>query len=187
MTTSTVGVKRPRRRVTEWIAGLVDWIGMIAIVAMVIHILAEVIGRSFFNHPIPGTLDYVTYYYMVIVSFVGMYMGQRRREHVSVTMVIDRLGIRARLILTVLGNLLTAVLLGLFVWLGAENALHQMALGEYSGAGVSGVIIWPARFIVPITLGMFLITLVAQTIEYIRKPTTLLTDEEEFMKQVELI
>ena len=176
---------RTSRNPLTWLASLVEWVGMIAVITMMLHIIAEIVMRGLLNHPIPGTLEYVTYYYMLLVSFVGMFLGQKRREHVSVTMITDRLGLRGRLIVVVAGNLLTAAILVLFIWWGAVGALHQMSIGEVQGAGASMIIIWPSRFIVPITLFMFLFTLVAQTVEHIRNPETLEEDDE--IQEVELI
>ncbi|MGM0930459.1 MAG: TRAP transporter small permease [Actinomycetota bacterium] len=158
-----------------WLARLIEWVGMASIVVMMLHVVAEVSLRSFFNMPIAGTLEMVTYWYIVLISFIGMWLAQQRKEHISVSLVTERLGLKSQAVAAIGGNIITMVLLAAFVWFGLEGALHQAALGEFSGA--TAVPVWPMRFVVPVTLGAFFLTLAAQTVQYIRTPSAVLADD----------
>lgn len=167
---------------TRWVSKALSAVGMAAVIIMMIHVVLEVGLRSFFNAPIPGTLEMVTYWYMVLISFVGMWLAQQRNEHISVTLLVDRLGLGARRVIAVAGYCLTAVVLVLFIWFGFEGALQQMAVGEFSGS--SRIPIWPMRFVVPIALTAWLVALIAQAIATIRRPQVL---DRESIDDLEVI
>lgn len=179
-------VASKRGSIGSGISNLVEWAGMATVVIMMIHIILEVTFRSVFNAPIPGTLEWVQYYYIIIVSFVGMYVAQKRREHVSVTMITDRLGLRAKVIAILVGNLLTISTLIFFIWFGMQTALHQMEIGEVKGSGSSLVVVWPARFVVPITLTLFLIAAIAQSVRLFRSPREEIEEIEDAQQEAEL-
>ena len=60
-------------RLGRWLSGLTDFttlIGGLAIALMMLHITADVVLRFLFSSPPPGTITYVSNYYMVIAAFV---------------------------------------------------------------------------------------------------------------------
>lgn len=173
---STAAGERATPRIVHWTSSVLEWIGMAAIIVMMFNVVLEVVLRTLFNSPIPGTLELVTFWYIVMISFIGMWLAQRRREHISVTLIFDRLTLRAQRIVAIAGNTLTAVLLVLFIWYGLQTAMRQAGLGEYTGA--TEFPIWPMRFVVPITLAAWLIVLIAQTIEVIRNPEVLRVEHD---------
>ena len=68
------------------------------------------------------------------------------------------------------GNLLTLVFLVMVGWYGWSSALENMARREFTGA--THVLIWPTRFLVPIAMLAFAITLILQTVDAFRHPVT---------------
>ena len=61
-------------------------IGAVAMILMMIHIVVDVTGRYLFNNPIPGTLESVTYYYMVAVTALPFAYVTRSQGQISVEM-----------------------------------------------------------------------------------------------------
>lgn len=142
-------------------------VGEVGIVSMMLIVIADVAMRSIFNAPILGTLEVVTYWCMVTVSFVGMWLAQKRNEQISVTMLTDRFSAQGQLLHRLFGNLLTFLFLLAVGWYGWSSALDNMARGEFTGA--THVLIWPMRFLVPIGMLAFIITLVIQTVDEFRQ------------------
>ncbi len=56
-------------------------------VLMMLHVTAEVLLRVLFGMHIPGTMEVVTYYYMVAAVFVGIFSCTTDDVHVRVDVV----------------------------------------------------------------------------------------------------
>ena len=54
----------------EWPIQLLLWIALLAGFLMMLHVSADVTGRSFFGRPLEGTTEIVSAYYMVIVAYL---------------------------------------------------------------------------------------------------------------------
>lgn len=127
---------------------LITFVGSAGTVLLLVTILADAILRFTVNKPIAGTLEYVSYWYMVPIAFCGMALAERRGEHVDAPLIFDRLPVNIRREFTVVGKLLfLAVLIAVSLW-GWEEAVRQYEFGERGAA--AGVPIWPTRFLVPI-------------------------------------
>lgn len=128
--------------------------GTVLILVMVVAVNADVIGRDFFNHPIPGVIEF-TGLSIVTVVFFQMANTLREGRHVSndlLTQVIMRSHPRLAAALYALFNLIGAMLMALiviFIWpLLERNYLG----GFYAGtAGVVEIPIWP--FMMTVLIG----------------------------------
>ena len=61
------------QRLLQWLEYPIHallWLGMLAAVFMMFHVSADVVGRTVFNHPLEGTTEMVSAYYMVAVSYL---------------------------------------------------------------------------------------------------------------------
>lgn len=161
----------------KWVPEALRFIGELGIIFMILIVIADVTMRTLFNYPIIGTLEVVTYWFMVAISFVGMWLAQKRREHISVTMLTDKFSAQGKFLHRMFSNFLTLAFLIALAWYGWFNALDNMARGEFTGA--THVVIWPMRFLVPITMAAFIITIILQTIDEIRNAGVDVEDEEE--------
>jgi TRAP-type C4-dicarboxylate transport system permease small subunit len=141
-------------------------LGSLAVLGLMLNVVADVVGRFLFNRPMRGTIEYVSFWWMVPLSMFGFAVAQRVKEHIDVPLIFDRLQSRSQRLTAVLGNLLTAGFAGVIVFFGARGALRQMATGERTGA--TQVAIWPMRFIVPIAVGIFILQLLLDTLAALR-------------------
>src|SRR3546814_20205192 len=60
--------------------------------AMVLHIVADVMARYLFNQPLAGTIEVVSNWYMVGVAFLPLAYVQWHREHLIVRSEERRVG-----------------------------------------------------------------------------------------------
>src|SRR5690606_21040729 len=61
---------------------LLLWVGILAGAAMMLHVCADVTGRYFFNHPLVGTTEIVSGWYMVAVAFLPWAYLARTDNHI---------------------------------------------------------------------------------------------------------
>jgi len=142
-------------RATDLIAGLL-------VVAMMLHITADVAGRYLFNRPVPLTIEIVSYYYMVAIVFLPLAATELLDKHIYVEMLFERLSapVRRRLLRVVHGiSAVAFIVVTVQTWIAA---VHSFQVGQYT-MGAYAIIIWPSRFVVPIGCGLMVIVLLAKT------------------------
>lgn len=127
----------------------------VSIVFLMLHVVLNVVGRHFFETPIPGTLEFSQYWYIAAIVFFGLAIAQRRDEHISAPILFDRLSPGLKTEFTIVGGGLTVLLLFAIAWWGWQEAAAQMALG--ATGTVSNIAIWPPRFFVTIGCVTFLL------------------------------
>ncbi|GAA1847392.1 TRAP transporter small permease [Brevibacterium marinum] len=119
-----------------------------AIIVMMVHIVVHALARSLFDAPIYGTNEIVEYWYLPIVALLGIPAGQLQKEHITVTMVVDRARSATAAVLKIFACILGALVSLAFAWFGLMKALENTAIG--STADVSAIITWPVYYLVPI-------------------------------------
>lgn len=136
-----------------WLANRLLDISAILLLVMMLHVCADVGMKYLFNRPIQGTLEVVSYYYMVWAVFLPLALVEMTRSAVSVELFFNmfpRAGQVACIALVLL--LCTAAYAGLarITWL---DALRSFDRGEVVMGPVT-VAIWPSRFILPISFAL---------------------------------
>lgn len=127
---------------------IVQAVGAAGVVAIAVHTTIDVVRRESVGVGVNGTLDFVTNYYMIAIVFMGLMVAQRQREHIEVNVLFDRLPINTRRSVALGGQLLTIGFVLAMANYGFLEALANMEQGERSG--VTGVPIWPSRFLIPV-------------------------------------
>lgn len=120
----------------------------LACLAMMLHVIADVVGRTFFNRPLPGTLEITQYWWMMAIVFGAFGYAQVRGDHIRATIVPELMGPRGQRGAEILAVALLAVL-GVFVaYYGWHAALASREIREVSNSSPP-VPIWPLVFLVP--------------------------------------
>ncbi|HYD69143.1 TRAP transporter small permease [Azospirillum sp.] len=122
------------------------WAGSVGLAAMMLHITADVAGRFLLNAPITGTLEIVSTYYMIAVSFLPLGFIQSRRYHIEVELFTQHLSGRALAVVEAFAALLgLAIFLGIAVS-GAFTAWANTVAGEAVDATLFDITVWPTRW-----------------------------------------
>lgn len=153
----------------QWIRSLdrsLSIVTSIALIVMMLHIVLHAVMRGFFQAPITGTNEIVTFYYLPLVALLGIPAAQLKREHITVTLFIDRMGERAAITLTVIACAIGAALSVGFAYFGLLEALSNLESG--STAGVTAIITWPIYFLVPIVFTLLALLYVGRAIALLR-------------------
>ena len=119
-----------------------------AVIVMMLHIVTHALARSLFDAPIYGTNEIVEYWYLPIVALLGIPAAQLQKEHITVTMAVERARPATASVFRVFACILGALVSLAFAWFGFDRAMQNMAIG--STADVSDIITWPVYFLVPI-------------------------------------
>lgn len=132
---------------TAWIAGVMT-------ILMMLHVTADVIGRTVFNSPIVGTVEIVSAYHMAALAFLPLALITKERGHIIVELFTGWMRERPRRFLDGSVGIVTFVYVSVFTWKAIEIAIEKTGIREAKEAGVGFVQIWPSRWVVPIGFGL---------------------------------
>ncbi|MYM19078.1 TRAP transporter small permease subunit [Brevibacterium sp. 5221] len=147
-------------KLTTALTALLSYVTACALILMLLHVVAHAISRHFFNAPIYGTNEIVSFWYLPIIALLGIPAAQLKGEHIAVTLVIDRLGEASARILRTFGAALGFALSAGFAWFGLAKAIEYTA--SKATAGVTDIVTWPVYYLVPLVFaGLALLYLLA--------------------------
>ena len=142
---------RGRTQIVEGLSRGVSSLGLLGyagVLMLMLTVVADTVLRYAFNSPIQGTIEYVSYWYMIPIGFFGMVLAERDNEHIEAPIVFDRLPVAIQREFTAITKVLFVIFLLGVAWWGFDEAMKQYAVRERGGA--AGVTIWPTRFFVPL-------------------------------------
>jgi TRAP-type C4-dicarboxylate transport system permease small subunit len=140
-------------RLLKWLEGPIQvlmWLGIVAGFLMMIHTAIDVAGRTIFNHPLPGTTEVVSAYYMVAVAYLPWAWVALNNGHITVELFTRRASPRVIFWLDVMAKVLTIVYVSVFTWQTEYMAVQQTRGGEAWEAASSFLPVWPSRWLLPI-------------------------------------
>ena len=107
-------------------------------------VVADVIGRVVFDHPVKGTPEIVSMS-IVIICFLQASYAIRSGGMLRVDAVVNWLPVNARLVFAIFGCVLGALFFAVILYGGIDPLLHAWNSSEYEGEGALRVPVWPAR------------------------------------------
>lgn len=140
------------------IKGFAITLGLLASFTLFVLILitaSDVLTREVANVPIPGAIQY-SELLLVGVTFLALADGQRNRDHVAIELVTSRLPVRVAHSFTAFGYIVVIGVLLVAAWASLKIAINSFQRGE-ALIGVTSVLTWPARAVIP--LGLFALAL----------------------------
>ena len=140
----------------------------VLMVAMMAHVVLDVASKWLFNFPLDGTLEIVSYYYMVGLIFLPLAYVQRRRSHIVAEIFTQNLNPRIRAGLEAVVSLLMFVYAVIFVWATAVEAVRKTAELEYLEATELFIVIWPTRWFLPVGFGLMGLYALVQAAQHAR-------------------
>ena len=150
------------RRPAEQFSHVGLYLGMAAVAAMACHVTVEVLSRLAFGRPLTGTIEIVSYFYMVAVTFLPLGNVQTRREHIVADAIANMLPKMIRPVTDFVGRLVSIAVGAFLLWGVTDMALRQTRIGEAVRAAYFDIPIWPARWMLTIGLGAMLLMMIVQ-------------------------
>ncbi|MCA0043378.1 TRAP transporter small permease [Celeribacter litoreus] len=133
---------------------LVTLIGALIIVLMMVHVTADVVSKFLFSKPLPGTITFVSSYYMVTVTFLCLCVVEARNAHIDVELIAQHLPKRIQKILTAFALVIGLGVFGTLTWKSSSVAYDKFEVGAFETEQRVKVITWPSYFLVPIGAGL---------------------------------
>ena len=149
-------------RLLGWIINATTAIGALAVALMMLHITVDVAAKYILQVPMPGTITVVSNYYMVLVVFLPLAFTERRNGHISVEVLTTQFSARPQRILSIFGMVFAALIFAALAWQGWIEAERAQKVGSFQIEQGQKLLIWPARYLVPIGCGLIVITLIAK-------------------------
>lgn len=138
-------------RVTRALVHAGYWIAVLAALLLMIIGGLDVV-LSFFSQSLPAALE-MQEVLLAILVFLGFAHVQRRNENISVDIVLERLGQKARRVLGFFGLLCSAGIFGIVAWRSGALALDSLLIRE-SASAIWQFPIYPAKILVSVGAGL---------------------------------
>ena len=147
-------------RINKAIGLVAGAIAGVATIVMMFHVIANVVARKIFNHPLPATLEITQYWYMPLLAILGILAAQIAMENLRADILFARFPPVARKWLAIVTNVVAALICLGFAWYSFGAAVENARIGQT--AGISLLPIWWVGFVVPVTFLLLAYVFVAQ-------------------------
>jgi TRAP-type C4-dicarboxylate transport system permease small subunit len=167
-------------------------VAALAIFVLMLLGVWQVVGRTLFNAPVRGYIDFVELSVSTF-AFLGIAYCQRLGGHVRMEMLLKPM--RGRLLwgTEIFGTLVALAVVAVLIWYGWGHFLRAYQLGDSTIDAELPV--WPSKLAVPVAFGLLWLRLLLQLAGYgrlaldpRRRPvavTTVLTPEELAAHEIE--
>jgi TRAP-type mannitol/chloroaromatic compound transport system permease small subunit len=146
--------------INEWLGRGLAWLGLVAVLVCT----ANAIARYVFNTGSNAWLELQWYLNSAVFLFAAAY-ALRRKMHVRIDVLFNRLSPRAQTWIEIFGHLfflLPAVtIIAWYSWPSLVNSIH---VNEYS-SDPGGLIRWPVRLLIPTAFAMLGLQGISQVIK----------------------
>jgi len=152
----------------------------------------QVLGRTLFNAPVRGYIDFVELS-MSTFAFLGIAYCQRLGGHVRMEMLLKPLRGRALWSAEIFGTVVALAVVAVLIWYGWGHFLRAYQLGDSTIDAELPV--WPSKLAVPVAFALLWLRLLVQLAGYLRlvidprrRPvavTTVLSVEEQAAHEID--
>lgn len=155
-------------RIADRTARVLALLGSTGLLAMLLHVTADVLARNLLGRPIPATNEIVSHYYMVLIAFLPLAWVEQSRAMVTVELLEPREGTRLRTLSDRLVAALSTIVYGSIAIVTWSDALRAFRVGSFVDVLGYAVPMWPTYFLPP--AGFLLASLV--TLRRVFAPAT---------------
>jgi len=152
----------------ERLCGLLLWVAGAAITLMMLHVAADVVGKTLFRQPMTATLEIVAWYYMIATVFLPIAFIQLRKKHLMVELFTQNMQPRSLAKLEGLTALLGVAYVGILFWLTLDQAIIATMDNEVQDVTFFDLPVWPSRLCLPVAVGSMAIVMILQAVRDLR-------------------
>lgn len=117
------------RKVVHQASYAACFIGMFLVIPMMLLTVGDVMGRSFFNKPIPGTFE-LSEYMLAVVVLLGAAYTQQVKGHVGVDFLTGRCAPKIQAVLRAATTLAGLGIIAVLVWQGYHEGIYAKAVSD---------------------------------------------------------
>jgi TRAP-type C4-dicarboxylate transport system permease small subunit len=162
---------RPIIEIVRWLNIGTVTLACVTMVLMMLHITLDVGVRFLVNGQIVGTLEWVQFYYMVVLVFLAFGYVEYRNENIRVDLFAQMMPMPVQLGLYIFACLLGLVFFGMLSWQTLNDAIRATQREEEAMSNFR-FFIWPARWALPVGFAGAVLAVLANLLRAIalRKP-----------------
>lgn len=138
--------------------------GTVIFLTMILGVI-QVVGRSFFNQPVPAYVDIIEIM-MTCFAFLGIAYCQKLGGHVRMEIVMKQFKGRALWIAEVVGTLVTMTIISILLVYGYDHFMRAFELGDTTIDG--DYPLWPSKLIIPIAFSLLMCRLTVNLWGFLR-------------------
>lgn len=145
------------------IDSLSRWMGTVAgvlLLMMLLHIVADVLARTLSNSPLPGTLAFITYWWMPTIVFLSLGTAELARDHIRVSLLVDRMTPTPARVVNSVASFLAIASVAIILYYGILQAIGSTFV-QRAVVGTIDVPVWIAEVGMTVGLLVFLLQLSA--------------------------
>lgn len=128
---------------------MLAFVAAIGVLAMMIHVCADILSRVLTGASLPATVEMVSYYYMLLVAFLPLAWVERRGGMISVELLDFMLSPRLRRVSDLLIAALGVVIYAVMAYASWLTAVRNYETGTFVVALQTKIITWPGYFLPP--------------------------------------
>jgi TRAP-type C4-dicarboxylate transport system permease small subunit len=95
---------------------------ILSLFVLMMLVVANIVGRYFFHHPVMGTVEIGSYLLLMIVG-LGLGGAALERRHIKVDLLMDRLPKKTQLIIDIVMLIGSVIMLGVMTWASGDSAM----------------------------------------------------------------
>ena len=145
-------------KLTEWLTHLLAWIAGGAVLLMMVHVMADVIGKYLFNTPLPGTAEVVAAYYMIGCVFLPLAWVEASGGSIAVEVIYEKCPAHIQAVMLKIADLVSAVYYAILGWFSWGVAMRAFNVGE-TVDGIWRITTWPAKFMLPLGFALAVVVI----------------------------
>lgn len=126
----------------------------IAVAVMMVQVSVDALMRYVFNSPLPGTIAFVSHYYMLIVVFLPLAAPEWKAGHISVDIVTNQLPAAVNRHLARWTHLYGAAIYAAIAYASWGEAAAKFRTSAKVIDSNLSILIWPGYFVLPIGCGL---------------------------------
>ncbi|MCR4265560.1 TRAP transporter small permease [Nitratireductor sp. ZSWI3] len=155
-------------RMTSFVSKALLGLAAVCLLLMLFQVTLDVVLRFFFKWTVIGTLETVSFYYMVGLVFLSFAFVELRHQNVRVDLFVQLMPPTLQLWLYVASCLFGLAFFGMLGWQTFQDAMRATARGETAMANFVFPI-WPARWALPFGFLGLCLALLSNMIKALRE------------------
>jgi TRAP-type C4-dicarboxylate transport system permease small subunit len=122
----------------------------IAVAIMMVQVTIDALMRYVFNSPLPGTIAFVSHYYMLIVVFLPLAAPEWKSGHISVDIVTNQFSDAVNRHLARWTHFYGAAIYAAITYASWGEAVSKFRTSAKVIDSNLSILIWPGYFVLPI-------------------------------------
>ena len=155
-------------RLADRVSQALALIGALGLVALLVHVAAEVVARNLFGRPIPATNQIVSHYYMVLIAFLPLGWVERSRAMISVELIEGFLPATVRRLSDALVAALSTLIYAAIAWVTVGVAVKNYRVGSFVEVLGWPLPIWPTYVLPPLGFALAALITAFRAVENLR-------------------